>query len=236
MTSKRVYLLRHGQAEHNVAEDYSIPDAVLTPAGRQQCIDFAQANPDFQNVPEVILTSAFRRTLSTTLLAMPQAFERLLPQGKVILLPQLQETHAHPCDTGSDREVLEQAEEFKDRGFDWSPLTEDWNKNQGFYAPTPEALAGRARWVRRFVRDRPETEILLVGHGGIFREIDGRMKRSTDPAVIGSLSRWGNVECRVYTFESENDDDAVMVPILEPPLIQSIGQPLDPHVELEVEA
>ncbi|EUC60771.1 histidine phosphatase family containing protein [Rhizoctonia solani AG-3 Rhs1AP] len=235
MTSKRVYLLRHGQAEHNVANDFSIHDALLTPAGRQQCIDFAQANPDFQNEPQVILTSAFRRTLSTTLLAMPQAFERLMPQGKVILLPQLQETHAHPCDTGSDRAVLEQMEEYKDRGFDWSPLTDDWNKNQGFYAATPEALAARGRWVRRFVRDRPESEILLVGHGGIFREIDGRMK-SSDPAVVASLSRWGNVECRVYTFQSEDDDDAVMIPIMEPSIIQAIGKPVDPHVELEVKA
>jgi broad specificity phosphatase PhoE len=160
---------------------------VLTPLGRQQCIDFAQANPDFQNVPEVIITSAFRRTLSTTLLAVPQAFQRLQPQGKVILAPALQETHEYPCDTGSDRAVLEQTEEFKDQGFDWSPLTEDWNKNQGFYAPTSEALAARGKWVRRFVRDRPETNILLVGHGGIFREIDGRMK-SPNPEVVASLS------------------------------------------------
>ncbi|KAH7320419.1 histidine phosphatase superfamily [Rhizoctonia solani] len=235
MTSKRIYLLRHGQAEHNVADDFSIHDAVLTPLGRDQCIEFARANPDFQNVPQVILTSAFRRTLSTTLLAIPQAFDRLLPQGKIILLPQLQETHAYPCDTGSDRVVLEQTEEFKDRGFDWSPLTDDWNKNEGFYAPTPEALIARARWVRRFVRDRPETEILLVGHGGIFREIDGRM-RSADPEAIASLSRWGNVECRVYTFESDDDDDAVMVPIQEPSIIQSIEKPIDSHVEVEVNA
>ncbi|KAG8753114.1 hypothetical protein FRC11_007700, partial [Ceratobasidium sp. 423] len=218
-----------------VADDYSIHDAVLTPSGRQQCIDFAQANPDFQNVPEVILTSAFRRTLSTTLLAVPRAFERLVPQGKVILLPQLQETHDYPSDTGTDRAVLEQIDEFKDRGFDWSPLTDDWNKNQGFYAATPAALAARAKWVRRFVRDRPETEILLVGHGGIFREIDGRM-RSPDPEVVASLSGWGNVEYRVYTFKNDDDDDAELVPIQEPSLVNSNGKPIDSHVEIEVKA
>ncbi|KDN39974.1 hypothetical protein RSAG8_08423, partial [Rhizoctonia solani AG-8 WAC10335] len=92
-----------------MAKPSTVHDAVLTPAGRQQCIDFAQANPDFQNIPQVILTSAFRRTLSTTLLARPQAFERLLPQGKVTILPQL-----YPRDTGSDRAVLEQTEEYKD--------------------------------------------------------------------------------------------------------------------------
>lgn len=238
MTSKRVYLLRHGQAEHNVNEDFSIHDAVLTPLGRQQCIEFAEANPDFQNVPEVILTSAFRRTLSTTLLALPQAFERLAPQGKVILVPQLQETHDHPCDTGSDRAVLEATEEFKDltsKGIDWSPLTDDWNKNEGFYAPTLEALVARAKWVRRSVRDRPETNIVLVGHGGIFREIDGR-SRSSDPAVVASLSRWGNVECRVYTFESDDDENATLVPIQEPSLLHEASKPVDPHVNIEVTA
>ncbi|KEP48398.1 putative phosphoglycerate mutase family protein [Rhizoctonia solani 123E] len=152
---------------------------------------------------------------------MPQAFERLMPQGKVILLSQLQETHDHPRHTGSDRAVLEQTEEFKDRGFDWSPLTDGWNKKQGFYTVTPEALAARAIWIRRFVRDRPETDILLVGHGGIFRWLDGR-KGSTDPAVIALLSRWDNLECRVYTFKSDDDEDAVMVPIMEPSIVQSI--------------
>jgi broad specificity phosphatase PhoE len=166
---------------------------VLTPLGRQQCVDFAHANPEFQNVPEVILTSAFRRTLSTTLLALPGAFARLAPAGKVVLMPQLQETHDFPSDTGSDRAVLEATDEFKDlarQGVDWSPLTDEWNKNEGFYAPSLEALRARAKWVRRYVRDRPEREVVLVGHGGIFREIDGRI-RSGDPEVIASLAvRW----------------------------------------------
>ncbi|KAG8695736.1 hypothetical protein FRC08_007589 [Ceratobasidium sp. 394] len=236
MTSKRVYLLRHGQAEHNVNDDFSIHDAVLTPLGRQQCVEFAQADPNFQNIPEVILTSAFRRTLSTTLLALPQAYARLVSQGKVILLPQLQETHDFPCDTGSDRDVLEGTDEFKSlaaQGVDWSPLTEDWNKNEGFYAPTIEALVNRAKWVRNYVRARPETNIVLVGHGGIFREIDGR-SRSDDPIVVNALARWGNVEARLYTFLSDEDEDAIMVPILEPSFADQVGKPADSHVRVEL--
>lgn len=148
--------------------------------------------------------------------------------------------------------MLEETDEFKDlaaKGIDWSPLTEDWNKNQGFYAPTAEALAARAKWVRNFVRDRPENHILLVGHGGIFREIDGR-SRSNDPAIVMSLSvrhtcftahlitnsrfgsqRWGNVECRLYTFLSNDDEDAIMVPIDHPSLVDQASKPIDPHSE-----
>ncbi|KAB5590610.1 hypothetical protein CTheo_5953 [Ceratobasidium theobromae] len=215
MTSKRVYLLRHGQAEHNVNDDFDIHDAVLTPLGRQQCTDFARANTEFQDGLEVIVTSAFRRTLATTLLALPDAYARLAPIGKVVLLPQLQETHDYPCDTGSDRAVLESDPEFRDMPVDWSVLTPDWNSKVGFYAPSREALVARARWVRRYVRSRPEERIVLVGHGGIFREIDGR--RTGDPATVASLTRWGNVECRVYRFLSDEDEEAAMVPVEEPP-------------------
>ncbi|KAG9092023.1 hypothetical protein FRC06_000290, partial [Ceratobasidium sp. 370] len=204
----------------------------------RQCVEFAQADPNFQNIPEVILTSAFRRTLSTTLLALPQAYARLVSQGKVILLPQLQETHDYPCDTGSDRAVLEATDEFKGlaaQGVDWSPLTEDWNKNEGFYAPTIEALANRAKWVRNYVRSRPEENIVLVGHGGIFREIDGR-SRSDDLVVVNALARWGNVEARVYTFLSDDDEDAMMVPISEPSLADLVGKPANSHVYTELAA
>ncbi|KAG8725186.1 hypothetical protein FRC09_006422 [Ceratobasidium sp. 395] len=221
-----------------VANDFSIHDANLTSLGRQQCVDFAEFDPSFQNIPEVILTSAFRRTLSTTLLALPQAYTRLVSQGKVILMPQLQETHDFPCDTGSDRAVLEATEEFKGlaaQGIDWSPLTDDWNKNEGFYAPTLEALMNRAKWVRNYVRSRPEKNILLVGHGGIFREIDGR-SRSDDPVVVNALARWGNVECRLYTFLSDDDEDAVMVPLSYPSSIDQVGKPADPHVNAELAA
>ena len=34
--AKTIYLVRHAQAEHNVAEDWSIADAPLTALGRQQ--------------------------------------------------------------------------------------------------------------------------------------------------------------------------------------------------------
>ncbi|KAG8742232.1 hypothetical protein FRC10_001778 [Ceratobasidium sp. 414] len=178
----------------------------------------------------------YMQTLSTTLLALPQAYARLVPQGKVVLLPQLQETHDYPCDTGSDRAVLEATEEFEGlaaQGVDWSPLTEDWNKNEGFYAPTLEALANRAKWVRNYVRSRPEKNIILVGHGGIFREIDGR-SRSDDLVVVNSLATWGNVEVRLYTFLSDDDEAAIMVPISEPSLADQVGKPEDPHGELNV--
>jgi broad specificity phosphatase PhoE len=41
----------------------------------------------------------------------------------------------------------------------------------GKWAPTPSALRNRAREVRRWLRARPEKEIVLVTHGGILHYI-----------------------------------------------------------------
>lgn len=74
----------------------------------------------------------------------------------MILLPELQEVKAHPCDTGSSRAELESLDEFK--GMDFSGLDEDWNGKKGIYAP--ENVLERAKVVRRWLRSREEQEIV----------------------------------------------------------------------------
>ncbi|KAG8696678.1 hypothetical protein FRC09_008322, partial [Ceratobasidium sp. 395] len=151
---KKVYLIRHGQAECNITNDFTIPDAVLTNLGRSQCAEFSLTPlaAMVQDSAELILTSPQRRALSTALLALPKALERLLPDSRVLLIPQLQEINDVACDRGSDRIVLESTREYttdiKHIGqLDFSPLTDDWNKKQGVYAAEPDALWARAEWV-----------------------------------------------------------------------------------------
>ena len=61
----------------------------------------------------------------------------------------------------------------------------------------------RARWVRRWLRDREEREIVVVAHGDILRYI-------TD-----GMDLWANTEVREYTFLTDDEDaDAVMVPFV----------------------
>lgn len=68
------------------------------------------------------------------------------------------------------------------------------------------ALTGRARWVRRWLRDRAEREIVVVAHGDILRYI-------TDGTNSGEP--WRNAEVKVYTFlNDENDAEAVMIPFV----------------------
>lgn len=83
--------------------------------------------------------------------------------GKIVLLPELQEVNDLPCDTGSSREFLEQQEEFADLDFSTLDASEKehgvkWTSKQGFFAP--ENVIERGRWVRRWLRSRPEQHIV----------------------------------------------------------------------------
>ncbi|KAI0829237.1 phosphoglycerate mutase-like protein [Trametes gibbosa] len=197
-TEKRIYLTRHAEAEHNVAEDYTIPDAPLTARGRQQAAALNETTIDtVQTTAELLVTSGLRRTLSTTLDGYPALRRRLEAARKpIIVLPQLQEVNDLPCDTGSDRAVLEADPEYA--ALDLSPLTPDWNGKAGAYAASEPAIRARARWVRRWLRARPERSIVVVSHGDCLRYITtGR--NAHEP--------WANVEVREYTFAEDAGDD-----------------------------
>ena len=104
------------------------------------------------------LGSQLRRPLQTALGGYPSLLRRLnsdSPSG-VIILPQLQEVNSLPCDTGSPREVLEADPEFA--GLNFELLTPDWISKKGIYDPAN--VAERAKWVRRWLRERKENKIV----------------------------------------------------------------------------
>ena len=100
-------------------------------------------------------------------------------------------------DCGSPREQLERDPEYA--GLVFSRLTPDWTSKQGFWAPDPRSLANRAKAVRHFLRDRPEKNIVLVGHGDVLREI-------TCSAHGPSSYMWRNVEVQIFEFDSRTVD------------------------------
>lgn len=113
-------------------------------------------------------------------------------------------SNLHPCDRGSDREVLEVNPEFS--GFDLSALTSDWNKKEGFYAADSVSLAARGKWVRQWLRAREEKDIVVVSHAACLRYIT---------EGYNSGRPWANTEVRVYTFAEEDDEDAKVVRVTE---------------------
>ena len=76
-------------------------------------------------------------------------------------------------------------------GFDFSPLTPDWDSKQGFYAADEASLTARAQWVRQYLRSRPETEIVVMAHGDILRRITGQQYvRSPSPLSLSLSSHF----------------------------------------------
>jgi broad specificity phosphatase PhoE len=145
----------------------------------------------------LIISSALKRTLQSTKLGWGPAVKRLGIQN-VICLPQAQECNDFPCDTGSSRDELQSLDEFKD--FNLELLTPDWTSKEGFYAPDPKSITERARWVRRYILNRPENVIVLVAHGDILRQI-------TSSAAGPSTYQWKNAEVREYKFDQSTLDE-----------------------------
>ncbi|SCV74716.1 BQ2448_7745 [Microbotryum intermedium] len=206
---KIIHFTRHAQAYHNVAEDYTIRDAELTPKGKGQSKQLYHDTKDsFQTTAELIVSSPLRRPMETMLIGYASALERLSSTSPVILLPELQEVCDLLCDTGSERAELEADERFAHLDFsrlDSAPAEHGekehaWNSKQGFWSP--ERVKERGKWVRRWLRDRPEQEIIVVAHGDVLRAI-------THPN--GPYEVWSNAQVKTYTFESDDDDEATVV-------------------------
>ncbi|TKA42733.1 hypothetical protein B0A55_13460, partial [Friedmanniomyces simplex] len=155
----RIVLTRHAQAEHNVTFDWS---------SKKQAASLAPQIPDLQQEVDLIATSPLTRTIQTTRRGWAPAIQRL-GLANVVLLPQAQEVNDLPCDTGRPRQHIEREADFQ--GLDLAPLTEDWTSKRGFWAPDEETVSRRARWVRQWLRARPERTIVLVAHGDILRRI-----------------------------------------------------------------
>ncbi|KAB5588345.1 Histidine phosphatase family containing protein [Ceratobasidium theobromae] len=198
-------MIRHAHDECKSSRDYTIRDGVLTSLGRLECAKFSTSdfNRKIQEKAELILTSPQRRALSTTLLALPDAVKRLLPQSRVILVPQLQGTSHHPCHRGLRREKLEAMPEYTTElehgSLDFSPLTPDWNKKSGIYGSSDAEARARTRWLYDFIRNREEETIIMVAHGSIMRYFVAQ----NEP--YNSIDSWRNVELRAYKLEWDGD-------------------------------
>ena len=137
-----------------------MPDPELTPYGLQQCAQLSKSFPYHSRI-DLLVASPLRRTLYTTLNAFHPELSRNMT---VIALPELQETADVPCDTGSDVELLR--EEMKGKPVDLSRVRKGWNSKTGRWAPTADKIEERAREARRWLKSRPEKEIVVVTHGG----------------------------------------------------------------------
>ncbi|KAL2797753.1 histidine phosphatase superfamily [Aspergillus keveii] len=198
-----IHCVRHAQGLHNLCtENHVIPDPLLTDLGNTQCEKLRDSFPRHDKI-DLVVASPLRRTMYTAL----QSFEPVFnanPNMKLILLPDIQETSDVPCDTGTDPALLQKEIEEKGLPVDASLVHDGWNdKTGGRYAPTNHAIGNRARDARRWLKARPEKEIVMVSHGGVLHYFSEDWEDSSQYQGTG----WLNTEYRTYTFSDKIDLD-----------------------------
>ncbi|KAF9888655.1 hypothetical protein FE257_008413 [Aspergillus nanangensis] len=198
-----VHCVRHAQGVHNLkVENHVIHDPLLTDLGNEQCRKLRDAFPRHAQV-NLVTASPLRRTIYTAIQSFQPVFNAHSDM-KMILLPDAQETSDVPCDTGSDPAVLRKEMEANHVPVDMEYVHDGWNNKEGKYAPTTQAIKNRARAVRRWLKARPEKEIVLVTHGGFLHYFTEDWEESSKYQGTG----WLNTEYRTYTFsEEEHRDD-----------------------------
>ncbi|KAI5818677.1 histidine phosphatase superfamily [Pyronema omphalodes] len=223
MPPQIITLVRHGQASHNVDEQYHLRDPYLTELGESQCRTlpsrFHNAQKieaaDGSSVPEIdlLVTSPLKRTLQTTLLGFPGQISSGVP---VIALPDLQETSDMPCDTGSSVEILKADPKLKTTDYgdkmevNWEEVEkagDAWFSKEGIYGATPERLKERAERVRKWLKSREEQHVVCVLHGGFLHYLTEDWTGSNDLPGTG----WTNTEFRNFNFSTVPGEETKLV-------------------------
>ncbi|KAJ7706848.1 histidine phosphatase superfamily [Mycena rosella] len=176
--SKKIHILRHGQAIHNVQRGYPLRDPPLTDQGIAEARAVSLA---FQ--PDLIICSPMVRTIQTALAAFPDLLPLHQSKTTLEIWPDLREAHDAICNKGVARTQLAAA--YPE--LDFSRCREDWD----YEAHSDEVAIQRAKRVRAVLAERPEQSILLISHRGFI-----------DYLVSGP--RFSNCELRSYIFGPEN--------------------------------
>lgn len=203
MSPRAVHFIRHAEGYHNQQHNEKIPDPDLTPKGQGQCKELSKKFPHFDRV-DLVCASPIRRTIQTALISM----EPWLQSGKQIILalPLAQEATSEPANTPSDVERLKkeygEVVDFE-RCLD---LYTDFNTKKGMWAPDGGSLKARALELRRFLRDSPEQEIVVVSHGDFLHYVSGDLDEN-DKQANGD---WENCEFRSFRFHPVDHEDALL--------------------------
>lgn len=170
----RVHLIRHAEGYHQLEptqKNELLHDPDLTLAGVANCKQFASSFPEYIRL-DLICSSPMRRAIQTAKYCFPSQLER---DGPLLLVPLAQENTDLPCDTGSNPAALMQ--EFGNL-VDASMVEEGWNSKTGIYASAPAALEERARQFRAWLKQRPEQDVAVVGHGVFWHYVTGSVDAS----------------------------------------------------------
>jgi len=170
-TSKEIFVIRHGQGEHNVLWEkgllqqcFKILDPQLTKKGEEQAAAL-QNHPLLPPSTELIVCSPLRRTIETCCIAL----ENMMKQNPipVILHPDLQEIGAKNCNTACPKDVVigKLLAGFPEKTLvDTSFLTQTSHIKEKWEEYDGEKLKKRFGDFLQWLWKRPEKKIGIVAH------------------------------------------------------------------------
>ena len=148
---------------------------------------------------ELLLASPLTRAIQTCEITFAPELERGLV---IIAVPHAEEASDNPSDTGRDIEILRK--EFPTQ-VDFNHVKHGWELHDGEFAVDRDHLTTRARKLRRWVRGRPEKEVVLVSHGFFNHYLTGDVNDKGEQTT----GWWRETELRTYFF-LDGDDDALI--------------------------
>lgn len=184
-----IILIRHAEALHNIADEWELPDPVLTEKGIEQCKALAaKLESSFNFAPNAcrIIVSPLRRTLQTVQYGLQWLRDRGVPTE---VRAEWQETTDKPCDIGDHPTTIKG--EWPD--FDFSTLDPVYPQKTGMYENSEDAFQKRASFAKQWLFERPEECIVVVTHSGFLKRV-----------IKGP--KYQNVEYRTYKFVKDADD------------------------------
>ncbi len=155
--TKKIYFIRHGQAEHNATRNYGLRDPALTSTGIQQA-----SNIRIEDPPDLILISPLKRTIQTALFAFPQQKHKFVLNR---LFKEL-DSGTLACDTGREKEVLirEFEQELESSLFD--TLETEWYRS--------EDVDWRVAEIWKMLKQTAHQTIYVVCHYGLIKKLLGK--------------------------------------------------------------
>ena len=101
---------------------------------------------------------------------------------------------------------------------DYELLVPDWTSKQGEWAPDQTSLAHRAAKMRRWLKDHPADEIIVVTHAGAYFGVVDGLITGFLLCLVQEIRGFENAECRSYTFAEA--EEAILVPLSKEALRQ----------------
>lgn len=150
-----IFIVRHGEALHNVERGYPHCDPPLTDAGGN-----AAKRVKLSTTPDIILVSPMTRTIQTAMNMFPQLEHQAPFPMPIQIWPDLREANDAICNKGLGRAELES----KFPQFDFSACHNEWD-----YSPhTIEDATCRAERVRERLKELSTTyrNIAVITHRG----------------------------------------------------------------------